>query len=126
MKVTHSLILQLQPLQVPAKTIFKQITYCQIVQYSTVHFSTYCGLNRISLKLEFDIGTTARNLWLKPLTFIFGNWRGVFHRIPSSTHWCMTRHRRPCWLTKERSEWGHVFRQTYLKCYKRVSQNSVN
>ena len=72
---------------------------------------------------EFDIGacvkTLRQKLW-KPI-LCFANRCLVISRTPSSIRWCMTRRRRPCWRTKERSEWDLAFRQTYLKCYKRVS-----
>lgn len=57
------------------------------------------------------------------LTGRLSNWHVVSSRILSSTRWCTTRHRRPCWPTKERSEWDRAFKQTCLKCYKKVSQS---
>lgn len=48
----------------------------------------------------------------------------IFLRILSSTRWCMIRHRRLCWPTKERSEWDLAFRQMYLKCCKKVLYSS--
>lgn len=72
-----------------------------------------------------------KNMWLRRLRgemeadcLFFPSLSLLSLRIPFSTRLCTTRHRRLCWLIKERSEWDPVFRQMYLKCYKRVCNAS--
>lgn len=47
-------------------------------------------------------------------------WFFPFSRMPSSTHWCTTPSRRPCWPIRARSGWGTSTRPTSQTSWKKV------